>query len=130
MRHRHPLLLELDLTQPLAEPSPGDPLERLLLRGRRQLRPTLRALHEAGDDPRVGGLIAKVGGPLPWAAAEELRRGIVAFGASRKPTIAWAESFPLGGAGMASYVLASAFGEIWLQPGGEVGLLGVAVETT
>lgn len=130
MLHRQRYLLELDLTQPLAEPSPDDPLDRFLSRGRRQLRPTLRALHQAGDDPRVLGLIAKVGGPLPWAMAEELRRGVASFAASRKPTFAWAETFPTGGAGMSSYALASAFDEIWLQPGGEVGLTGIAAETT
>ncbi len=31
---------------------------------------------------------------------------------------------------MAGYVLATAFDRIWLQPGGELGLLGVGVETT
>ena len=31
---------------------------------------------------------------------------------------------------MAGYVLATAFDEIWLQPGGELGLLGVGLETT
>ena len=128
MRRR--LLLELDLTAPLGEPSPDDPLDRLLSRGQRLLRPTLRALHRAGGDPRVGGLIAKVGGSLPWAMAEELRAGVAAFAASGKPTYAWAESFAVGGAGTAAYALASAFGELWLQPGGELGLLGVAVETT
>ena len=130
MPHRQRLLLELDLTQPLAEPSPDDPLDRLFSRGRRQLRPTLRALHQAGEDPRVVGLIAKVGGGLPWGTVEELRRGTSAFGASRKPMIAWAESFGTGGAGTASYALASGFDEIWLQPGGDVGLTGLAVETT
>ncbi|GAA3602503.1 signal peptide peptidase SppA [Microlunatus ginsengisoli] len=130
MPHRHRLLLELDLTQPLIEPSADDPLERFFARGRRLLRPTLRALHQAAGDARVGGLIAKVGGPLPWTVVEELRLGVAAFAKSGKPATAWAESFVLGGAGMASYVLASAFDEIWLQPGGELSLPGVAVETT
>ena len=76
------------------------------------------------------GLIAKVGGSLPWAMAEELRRGVASFAASRKPTLAWAETFQAGAVGMASYALASAFDEIWLQPGGEVGLTGIAAETT
>ncbi len=128
--YRHRLLLELDLTAPLGEPSPDDPLDRLLSRGRRLLRPTLRALHRAGDDPRVGGLIAKVGGALPWTMAEELRAGVAAFAASGKPTYAWAESFGEGGSGTAAYALAGVFGELWLQPGGDVALLGVAVETT
>ena len=31
---------------------------------------------------------------------------------------------------LAAYVLAAAFGEIWLQPTGTVGSLGVGIETT
>ena len=31
---------------------------------------------------------------------------------------------------MASYVLATAFEEVWLQPGGNIGILGVGVEAT
>jgi protease-4 len=126
--HHRPLLLELDLTEPLAEPDPGDPLARLRQRGRRALRPTLRALHEAAEDRRVVGLVARVGGGLTWAAMQELRLGVRAFAASGKPTVAWAESF--GEGSMATYVLATTFGEIWLQPGGGLGPLGVGVETT
>ena len=126
---RSPVLLELDLVQPPVLPG-GDLLERLGSRGRHQLRPTLRALHEAADDPHVGGLIAKVGGPLPWAVMQELRLGVRAFAASGKPTLAWAESFGEESADMTAYVLATAFDEIWLQPGGQVGVLGVGVEVT
>jgi protease IV len=128
--HGPPLLLELDLTELPADPDAGDRIARLRARGRHQLRPTLRALHEAANDRRVAGLIAKVGGALPWAAMQELRLGVRAFAASRKPTVAWAETFGEGSGDMAAYVLASAFDEIWLQPGGTLGLLGVGVETT
>ncbi len=124
------MILELDLTEVPADPPAGDPLARLNARGRRQLAPTLRALHEAADDARVVGLIAKVGGGLPWAATQELRQGVAAFAASGKPTVAWAESFGEGAGDTAAYTLASAFTEIWLQPGGSVGLLGVGVEAT
>ena len=124
-------LLELDLTEPLVAPEADDPLARLRARSRRLLRPTLRALHEAAEDRHVVGLIAKVGGMWPWATMQELRRGVQAFGASGKPTLAWVETFgELGSRGMAAYVLATAFGELWLQPGGEVGLLGVGIEQT
>jgi protease-4 len=126
---RTPLLLELDLTDLPVDPDPADQLARLRTRGKRLLRPTLRALHEAAEDPRVVGLVARVGGPLPWAAAQELRIGVEAFAASGKPTVAWAESFGEI-ADTASYVLATAFGTIWLQPAGSVGLLGVAAEAT
>jgi protease-4 len=128
--HRPSLLLEVDLAELPAAPDADDPLARLRARGRRQLRPTLRALHEAAADPRVVGLIAKVGGALPWAAMQELRLGVRAFAASGKPTLAWAESFGEGTGDMAGYVLATGFGQIWLQPGGSLGLLGVGVETT
>ena len=124
-------LLELDLTEPLVDPDLDDPIARLRSRGRRLLRPTLRALHEAAEDRHVFGLIAKVGGMWPWATMQEVRRGVQAFAASGKPTLAWAESFgEVGYRDMAAYVLATAFGEVWLQPGGGVGLLGVGIETT
>ena len=124
-------LLELDLTEPLVAPEADDPIARLRARSRRLLRPTLRALHEAADDRHVVGLIAKVGGMWPWGRMQELRRGVQTFAASGKPTLAWVETFgELGSRGMAAYVLATAFGELWLQPGGEVGLLGVGIEQT
>ena len=126
---RSPLLLELDLTEVPVSPDPADPLDKLRNRGRRQLRPALRALYEAGQDRRVVGLIAKVGGLLPWATMQELRQGVRAFADSGKPTVAWSEDF-VGVASLAAYTLASAFREIWLQPGGGVGPLGVGVETT
>jgi protease IV len=128
--HRPSLLLELDLTEAPAAPDSDDPIARLRARHRPQLRPTLRALHEAAADPRVAGLVARVGGTLPWSLMQELRLGVRAFAASGKPTVAWAESFGEESADTAAYVLATAFDEIWLQPGGSLGLLGVGVETT
>ena len=72
--------------------------------------------------------------PGGWRAAlavvQELRLGVRAFAAHGKPTLAWAESFGEGSGGMTAFVLASAFDEIWLQPGGELGMLGVGIETT
>jgi protease-4 len=128
--HRPPLLLEMDLAELPAAPDANDPLARLRARGRAQLRPLLRSLHEAAADPHVVGLIARVGGALPWAAMQELRIGVRAFAASGKPTLAWAESFGESTGEMAAYVLATGFDDIWLQPGGGVGLLGVGVEAT
>jgi protease-4 len=124
------VLLELDLAEPPAEPDSDDPLGRLRARGRAHFRPILRTLHEAAKDPHVVGLIAKVGGALPWATMQELRLGVRAFAASGKPTLAWAESFGEGSGNMAGYVLATSFDDIWLQPGGGLGLLGVGVEAT
>ena len=126
---RPSVLLELDLTELPVEHDSDDPLARLRNRNRRQLRPTLRALHEAADDPTVVGVVAKVGGMMPWAAMQELRAGVKVFAAAGKPAVAWAESFGEVG-DTAAYVLATAFPTIWLQPGGTLGLLGVGAEAT
>ncbi|WP_395727472.1 signal peptide peptidase SppA [Nakamurella sp.] len=128
--HRRRILLELDLTEWPVELEQDDPLSRLRHRGRRDLRSTLRALHRSADDPRVVGLIARVGGAAPWPAMQELRTALRAFAAGGKPTVAWAETFGEQPGAMAGYVLATAFDELWLQPGGELGLLGVGLETT
>ena len=57
----------------------------------------------------------------PPAAVQELREAVTAFTAV-KPSLAWAETYP----GTLSYYLASAFGEVWMQPSGTVGLIGFA----
>ena len=70
----------------------------------------------------MAGLIARV--QIPAAAAgpiQELREAMAAFTAV-KPSLAWAETYP----GTLSYYLASAFGEVWMQPSGTVGLVGFA----
>ena len=128
-RHHPPLLLELDLSRPLIEHEPEDPLAKLRSRGKPRLRPVLRALHEAGSDDRVVGLVAKVGDTgMPLARAQELRDAVVAFAASGKPAVAWADTFGESGNASVPYFLASGFSEIWLQPTGELNLLGVAAE--
>jgi protease-4 len=128
--HRTHLLLELDLTSAPLEAEPDDLVAKLRTRHRPRLRAVMRTLHEAGGDARVRGLVVKVGGGLPWAVAQELRAGLQAFAASGKPAVAWAETFGESGNGSADYLLASGCSEIWLQPSGEVGLIGVAAETT
>jgi protease IV len=125
-----PLLLEVDLTQPLLEIEPADPIAKVRSRGRPRLRATLRALQESGSDARVGGLIARIGTGSPLAIAEEIRAAVQEFAASGKPTVAWAETFGEGGSGTVPYYLATGFHEVWLQPSGQLGLIGVASEVT
>jgi protease-4 len=116
-------VLELDLRVAPPETSGLDPLAIITGGGRPLvLREAVSALHRAAEDPRVAGLVAQV--QLPAAAAgpvQELREAIAAFTAV-KPSLAWAETYP----GTLSYYLASAFGEVWMQPSGTVGLIGFA----
>lgn len=116
-------ILELDLHSAPPESAGFDPMAIINGSGRPLLlREAVAALHRAADDPRVAGLIARVqidaAAPGP---VQELREAVVAFTA-KKPSLAWAETYP----GTLSYYLASAFGEVWMQPSGTVGLVGFA----
>ncbi|MBV8346412.1 MAG: signal peptide peptidase SppA [Mycolicibacterium sp.] len=119
----HGCVLELDLLSVPPETGGLDPFAIISGAGRPLvLRDTVAAIHRAAKDPRVAGLIARI--QIPAAAAgpvQELREAIAAFTAA-KPSLAWAETYP----GTLSYYLASAFGEVWMQPSGTVGLVGFA----
>ena len=116
-------VLELDLQAMPSETSGFDPLAMLTGNGKPLLlREAVAAIRRATKDDRVVALIARV--QLPAASAgpvQELREAVVEFGAA-KPSLAWAETYP----GTMSYYLASAFGEVWMQPSGTVGLVGFA----
>jgi protease-4 len=124
-----PLILELDLTEGLFESRPADPVSAVLGRHRVVLADVLDGLRRARDDDRVKALVAKVGGqPIGLAQVQELRRAIGEFREAGKLTVAWAESFGEFSAGNVPYYLATAFETIYLQPSGDLGLTGIAVE--
>ena len=131
-RRTAPVILELDLTEPLVEAPPQHPVNALMARRRTTLRAVLDGLRRAADDDRVRGLVVKLGGPrsaIGVAQAQELRGAVIAFRErSRKPAVAWAETFGELGRGTVPYYLATGFDEIWLQPSGDVCLTGVAAE--
>ncbi|MGZ4530497.1 MAG: signal peptide peptidase SppA [Mycobacterium sp.] len=119
-------VLELDLRSAPPEATGFDPLATFTGGRRMALRDAVAAIHRAAEDPRVAGLIARVQlEASPPAAVQELRDAIAAFSAA-KPSLAWAETYP----GTLSYYLASAFGEVWMQPSGSVGLIGFASNAT
>lgn len=126
-----PLLLELDLTHPLPDPPPHQPLAKALSRGVPSQREVIATLRRAARDSRVAGLIVRTGGPQqPLATAQELRDALLEFRSSGRPTFAWSETFGEFGQGTAAYLVATGCEQIWLQPTGEVGLTGVAAEAT
>jgi protease IV len=120
-------VLEFSLRSVPPETTGFDPLTIVTGGGRAMaLRDAVAAIHHAAEDPRVAGLIARVQlATSPVGAVQELREAIVAFSAV-KPSLAWAETYP----GTLSYYLASAFGEVWMQPSGSVGLVGFASNAT
>ncbi|MDT5147652.1 MAG: protease [Mycobacterium sp.] len=119
-------VLEFDLHSVPPETTGFDPLAIITGDRPMALRDIVAAIHRAAEDPRVAGMIARVQlAASPPAAVQELREAIVAFSAV-KPSLAWAETYP----GTLSYYLASAFGEVWMQPSGTVGLIGFASNAT
>jgi protease IV len=130
-RRRADLILELDLTEPLVEGVPHDPVSAVLARRRMPLRMVLQRLRRAGRDPRVRALVVKIGGSqstLAPAGAQELREAVQTFRDQGKLAVAWAETFGEFGKGSVAYSLATAFDEIWLQPSGDLCLTGIAAE--
>lgn len=124
-----PLILELDLTDGLADAPPADPVSALLSMRRARLADILEGLRRAKTDDRVRALVVKVGGTgIGLAKIQELRDAVAGFRESGKLTVAWSESFGEFIRGNLPYYLATAFDQIWLQPTGTLGLTGVAVE--
>lgn len=116
-------ILELNLRAVPPETAGFDPVRFVTGAGRPMvLREAVAAIHRAAEDDRVAALIGRVQleAAAP-AAVQELREAIAAFTAV-KPSVAWAETYP----GTLSYYLASAFGEVWMQPSGTLGLIGFA----
>ena len=93
-RRTAPLILELDLSDGLAEERPADPVSAVLARHRLVLADVLDGLRRARNDQRVKALVAKVGGrPIGLATVQELGHAIEEFRDAGKLTVAWAESF-------------------------------------
>ncbi|NUP61982.1 MAG: signal peptide peptidase SppA [Nonomuraea sp.] len=128
-RRTGPLVLELDLTEGLTEGPPADPVAAVLSMRKTRLSDVLSGLRRARRDSRVKALVVKLGGnPLGLAMAQELREAVTGFRSSGKLTVAFAETFGEFGGGSVPYYLASAFERVYLQPSGDVGLTGVALE--
>ncbi|GLZ05354.1 protease [Actinomadura sp. NBRC 104412] len=127
-RRTAPLILELDLTDGMVEAAPADPLSALMSMRRNQLRDVLDGLRRARGDDRVKALVVKITGGIGLAVVQELRQAVQAVRDAGKLTVAWAESFGEAGRGTVPYYLASVFERVYVQPSGDVGLMGLALE--
>jgi protease-4 len=87
------------------------------------------ALKRAKDDPRVVAVAATLSEQhIGFARTQELRDLIAQIRAAGKPTMLFSESIGEGTGVMRAYYLASAFGDIWVQPSGSVGVAGIGLE--
>ena len=123
-------ILELNLERGLVEYVPEDPMTGIFSRRVPTVRDVVDALEGAASDERVVAVLARVGSRgLGLAQIQEVRDAVLAFRQSKKPAIAYAETFGEAGPGTGAYYLATAFESIYLQPSGDVGLSGLIAES-
>lgn len=123
-------VLELDLQTGVEEATPTNPIARLQSGDAPALRDIVFTLERAAKDPKVKGIVVRVGStPTPAGHAQEIRDALLEFRKSKKFAIAFAEDFGRANSGLTSYYLASACDEIWLQPHSEFGVTGLRYET-
>lgn len=121
-------ILELNLERGMVEYVPDDPVASVLLSDLLIVRDIVDALERAKDDDRVVGLVARIGtGEIAAGHIQEIRDAIISFRESGKPAIAFSETFGEFGPGFAHYYLATAFDSVFLQPSGDLGLIGFSV---
>ncbi len=124
------VVLTMDFSKGVVETLPDNPLSRASLSDAVVLRDTLEALEAAAADPRVKGLVARVGrGRLGVAQIQEIRDAVKSFRDNEKFAFAFAESFGEGGNGTRHYYLASAFGRVFMQPSGDLDLTGFLIQS-
>ncbi|MBI5163694.1 MAG: signal peptide peptidase SppA [Magnetospirillum sp.] len=123
-------VLALDLEAEFSEAPSSDPFERFGGKKRYIIHRVVEALDRAAVDPEVAGLFATLGDShVGMAGAQELRDAVQRFRQSGKPALVLAETMGDFGKGTVEMYLASAFGQVWLQPSGDIGLTGFLIET-
>lgn len=123
-------IVEFDLSGPLVEWVPNDPVAALLLGETPTVRDVVDALDRAAEDRRVAGAFLDVGDlAVGFGRIQELRDAVARFRASGKPIVAWSDTFGEFGAANGGYYLASACDRIGMQPSGSVGLTGLRIES-
>lgn len=124
------MVLTLDLENQFRDAPSRDPFAALAGQDTYVTRDVVAAIDRAAKDPRVIGLFATLGhAEMGMARAQEVRDAVIRFRAGGKPAVLFAETLGEFGNGTVEYYLASAFGKIWLQPSGDVGLTGFMAES-
>lgn len=93
------------------------------------IRDLTEALEGAAKDERVKGFLATIEDvQFSVAQVQELRDAIAHFRKAGKFAYIFGESYGEMSSGMSDYYFASAFGQLWLQPVGIVGITGISAQ--
>jgi len=117
----------LDLEGSYGEDVQSDSLSRLLGEHTMSLLDLLLLIRDAGDDPRVAGMVVRIR-PLAfgWAKAQEIREALLRFRASGKPLHTYLE-LELSG-GTMEYYIASAADHVHVPPGAAAPVTGLLAQ--
>ncbi|MFP3881172.1 MAG: signal peptide peptidase SppA [Actinomycetota bacterium] len=133
LRRRIPkgTVIEIDLDGGVIETMGSDPLSRAMTMRSVTVRDVVDALERGAADPRVTGVVARLGnGRIRLGHAQELRDAVHRFRDSGKKAIAFAEAFGESRSATVDFYLATAFGEIFLQPKGLASVEGIVARGT
>ncbi len=123
------MVLELDLDEGFIEGATGRHFEGFSFHSGTTLQDALISIRRAKDDPRVLGIVANLSSQsMGLAQTQDVRDVIAEFRTSGKPALLYSETIGEGTPATAVYYLAASFGELWVQPSGNVGLAGIGIE--
>ena len=123
------MILTLDLDAGYSEGQPPQALTSFGVGRGTTLQDAVIALRRARDDDRVKGVVATISGQsLGLAQIQDIRDALASFRESGKPALVYSDTIGEAGGATLAYYLASAFDEVWLQPSGNVGLTGLALQ--
>lgn len=124
------MVLTLDLENQFKDAPTHDAFAALSGEDTYVTRDVVESIDRAAKDTRVVGLFATLGhAQMGMGRAQEVRDAVTRFRANGKPTVLFAETLGEFGNGTVETYLASAFGQVWLQPSGDVGLTGFMAES-
>jgi protease-4 len=109
--------------------APTDPVRGLLGATPVSLRELVLGLERASRDGRVQGLFLDLShAALSLSDAQEVAAGLGKMKAAGKPVVVFADTFGESGDGTTAYLAASAGSHVWMQPSGDLRLLGMGLE--
>jgi protease-4 len=122
-------VLALDIRGMILEEKPDDFFSKLFARDVTTFRDILDAIQKAETDPRINGILARVGvSSLGWARGQELRGALQSFRDTGKWAVAYMDTAGEFSPGGLAYYVASSFDEIFFSPPGRLNLVGIRAE--